>query len=727
MTQVLARLQQLVQRLQDQARRQRHRRLLLLSGEAGDCRGLARELLGTLSATEVLWVGDSAPGEIPCLNNRQALERLGGELDLLVYDAFSGFDQDAFGALGGTLRGGGMLLLLSPPLDAWHLYPDPARNRLLSAGLEPEALKGHFLARLAALLQSDPFAVRVLDGVPLDDPPAADHTPEPPAAVDGECLTGDQAQAVEAILRVVQGHRHRPLVLSSDRGRGKSSALGIAAARMMRKGERHILVTGPRRSAVEALFRQATRLLPEATLEGGELHFEQARLVYSAPDHLLARPQPADLLLVDEAAAIPTALLEGLLEHYPRIVFATTEHGYEGTGRGFALRFRAHLERTRPQWRELRLEAPIRWAADDPLETLLFRLLGLDAEPATYANVVEATPDNVETQLPDSGWLANHETTLQQLFGLLVLAHYRTTPLDLRLLLDAPKLQTLLLRQGDAVVGAALLSDEGGFDDELCREIWAGRRRPKGHLMAQSLAAHVGIATAPALRGLRVVRIAIHPAVQRRGLGSRLMQAVRELARDRGFDYLGTSFGASERLFGFWRRNDLEPVRLGLRTGTSSGDHALLMITPLNKAGLEMSREAGQRFARQLPALLADPLRDLPPELASRLLGASAVGQLAELDARDWSDLSGFCFARRGYETCLPAIEQLSLLGLGDESGLAGEARRLLVLRVIQKRDWGECARLNGLSGRGETERRLREILGELYHRFIDRRIEAVE
>jgi tRNA(Met) cytidine acetyltransferase len=265
----------------------------------------------------------------------------------------------------------------------------------------------------------------------------------------------------------------------------------------------------------------------------------------------------------------------------------------------------------------------------------------------------------------------------------------------------------------------ALLSSEGGFDADLAQRIWAGERRPKGHLMAQSLAAHVGIASAPSLKGLRIVRLAIHPVVQRRGLGSLLLDRVFAHAREAGYDYLGTSFGVSEGLFEFWSRNRLAPVRLGLRTGTSSGDHSVLMIAPLSGQGAEMAQQAGRRFACQLPALLGDPLRTLDAGIGCRLLAVSGAADGLSLEPDDWSDLAAFAFARRGYETSLCAIEKLALKGVCDGE-LSRPERELLVWRVVQKRPWDACARLGGLSGRAALEARLRTTMARLFRQFAD-------
>jgi tRNA(Met) cytidine acetyltransferase len=708
-----------VQNLHQQARAAFQRRLLVLSGRTAWCHDAALEVLNALSSTQPLWLGRAVAKDIPSLHNTQVASLLGRETDLLIYDAHGGFDADAFGLLSGTLRGGGILVLLAPPLHAWSEFLDPEHVRIAVAGVAPGAVSGRFLGRLARLLQSDPAVCIFEQDGRLPRLPEIRSAATRRNSPDPVCRTPDQLTAVTALLHLVSGHRRRPLVLVSDRGRGKSSALGIAAARLLQEGSRQILVTAPSQQATAALFGQAAGMLPQAKHTKGSLHLAHSSLVYMAPDLLLQQPFRADLLLVDEAAAIPTPLLEGLLERYPRIAFATTVHGYEGTGRGFALRFHRILDQRTPQWRQLRLDTPIRWAPDDPLERWLFQALALNASPVPDEQVRDVQSTQCTFERLDRGRLATHEQDLKDLFGLLVLAHYRTTPFDLRHLLDGPNLSVFALRARGRILATALLAQEGGFDEASAHAIWAGYRRPRGHLLAQSLAAHLGLPEGACLRGGRIIRIAVHPALQRRGLGGRLVQELLRAGRALGLDYLGTSFGATTELLRFWYRHELLPVRIGLRRGASSGERSALLLYPLSERGTGLFHRARRRFQRQLPSLLRDPLREMDTDLAALLLSLSPATPALALEESDWNDLIGFAYARRAYESTLPVLEELTLKALTD--GLPEPLQtRLLIMRVVQHRAWPECASTLRLAGRNGVENALRRITAELVLHYAD-------
>jgi tRNA(Met) cytidine acetyltransferase len=691
---------------------------LVIAGEPTWCITQATAALHQLNSSQYLWVGDANDVELTTLPNERAQTQLGRECELLVYNAHSGFDPDAFGALSGTLRGGGLLLLLTPPLSIWHTLADPQAERIRVAGYATAELKGRFLQRIAHILESDPSVLVVTSGT---SPSAPDSPQARPPRVSPfthpHCRTMDQLAAVEAVIRVVKGHRKRPLVLTSDRGRGKSSALGIAAAKLIEGGYHDILVTAPRQAAVSALFAQALKALPGAKSTTLCIDKAGASIRYHAPDHLLSEPRHGDLLLVDEAAAIPTKLLEGLLAHYPRIVFATTVHGYEGTGLGFNIRFKDHLDRHTPQWREVTLSEPIRWSRDDPLEALIFRLLALDASAAKNAEVANANPQAVSVEYPSQQQLLENEKDLNQLFGLLVIAHYRTTPLDLRHLLDGSNLRIALLRYQGLIVAVALLAAEGGFTEAMAEQIWSGRRRPRGHLLAQSLSAHLGLPAAATLKGMRIMRITVHPAIQDRGLGRLLVDSVREEAKTRGFDYLGTSFGATPELIKFWRCCGLQAVRIGLRAGASSSNHSTLFLLPLSKHGATMASEAKKRFSKQLPALLSDTLSQLSSSLAAPLLEGIESPPTTTLEHQDWLDLAAFAFAKRGYDITLHAIEVITLAALADGI-VADRDAKLLIKRVLQKQSWQVCASSIALSGRAATVQQIRQVIGRLVRHY---------
>lgn len=696
------------------------RRGLVLAGGADWCTSGAREVLSGLEFGESMWVTAHPPAGVRALSGAQARKVLGREVDALVFDAHSGFDPDAFGAAVGTLRGGGLLLMLVPPLAEWPSFADPERARIAVAPYTASQVGGRFLQRLAEVLSAaDGVAVLSQDGSvrqprPLPRPAAGEGAPPRPAA---PYRTEEQRLAVEAVERVARARSPRPLVLTSDRGRGKSGALGLAAARLLRLGSGRILVTAPRLSACEALFEQAAGQLPEAEMGRGRIRWGGGAIEFVPPDDLCLTPRTADLVLVDEAAAIPAPLLEQLLVQYPRLVFATTVHGYEGTGRGFDLRFRKVLDARTPGWEAMRLETPVRWAAGDPVEALVYRALLLDAAPAPPAVAARVRPEDCRIERLDRDLLVRDAHLLGELFGLLVLAHYRTRPYDLRHLLDGPNLGVYVLRAGGHVIGTALTAAEGGIDAATARAVFEGRRRLRGHLIPQSLAAHGALVNAPCLRYTRVMRLAVHPAAQARGLGTRLLgRLVADAAAD-GCDAVGASFGATPELLGFWARSGFAAVRLGFTREHTSGSHSAMVLRPLSAAGAALQVAARRRLAEDLTELRADVWRDVDPRLVAALdVGAQGGGRPA-LAPPEWEEIEAFAFAHRGYEASLVPIAKLvrqALVSPTAAAALSTPQRRALELRVVQKRGWAQTAGALGAAGRGEVLAILRGAVGVL-------------
>lgn len=575
-----------------------------------------------------LWVSRTPPDWLSprqCLAPAKARTRLGHEHQLIIMDAAGdGLDPDALGALGGTVLAGGLLVLLTAPDSGSR--PDPDYRRIADYPFDWQRLSARYLARLARCLKADTGVAHWCPAGRLTIPAMAPELEPPDEAatrLEAPFLSEDQAHAVKALVGL---KRRRPLVITADRGRGKSAALGIACARLLEGGVARVDITAPRPTAVAALFERLAALLPGAhwpsphhlTLADGR------EVVFQAPDALAEHLAQADFspdgryLLVDEAAAIPPSLLARWLSAFPRIAFATTVHGYEGSGRGFAVRFRAHLDRHAPLWREITLTTPIRWRSGDPLEATLNKALLLKA---ALVSPLAPTHQHQGCQRLDREQLAADENALQAVVGLLVQSHYRTAPADLRQLLDGPATQIRVLGASAAPLGVSLSREEGGFSETLIRQVTAGERRPQGHLMAQSLAAHVGSGQALKVRWRRISRIAVHPEWRCQGLGKALLDAEEKTAAAAGLDLLGATFGAHPALLRFWQAAGYRPVRVGISRDTATGEHALMVARPLTQRGQRVIEELDRLLAASLPAALGFELCALPAEIGGQLLG----------------------------------------------------------------------------------------------------------
>lgn len=639
------------------------RQLVWLSGDVQQCHVIAQAVWQAHPWQAPLWVGDKNAPCMPTLSPRKVRTRLGAEHQLVVMDTHrTGFDPEALGALAGTLTAGGLLVLITP--QHWGGAPDPDYARFADYPRHWSDLTSHYLARLARQLQASNQIVRWQAGYLPHLPwlSASAHRDTSRDRVgDSDCLTSDQAYAVAQLVGL---KRRRPLVITADRGRGKSAALGIACARLLKRKTQRIVLTAPRLSAVESVFERVAALCPEGqrTSPGRFVLAQGSELLFLPPDGLTEQVEAqqqggaGSYLMVDEAAAIPAALLGQWLTAFPRVAFATTVHGYEGSGRGFALRFRATLERLTPQWKALEIHAPVRWRSGDPLEAVVNQLLLLKA-PLPIAQPQEASAS--ASTLIDRAWLAQQDATLEKLFGLLVQSHYRTSPNDLRQLLDGPGTQLRVIDQAGEPQAVLVTRDEGGFETELADQVARGERRPQGHLLAQSLATHAGCRSALTARWRRVARIATHPERRRQGVGKTLLDEDTAAARQQGVALYGATFGAEASLLRFWLSQGFTPVRLGISRETATGEFAVMVAKALNAQGETVLMELKQRFQAALPSLLAFELRSLPASVVALLLASLPQ---APLSACEWQDVTDVATAYRD-----PALARAALQALARE------------------------------------------------------------
>ncbi|MBL4761363.1 MAG: tRNA(Met) cytidine acetyltransferase, partial [Gammaproteobacteria bacterium] len=452
----------------------------------------------------------------------------------------------------------------------------------------------------------------------------------------------------------------------------------------------------PSMATADTLFEHAGRLLPHAKQKQGHLQLDRAEIKFVAPDALLDSAITADLLLVDEAAAIPTSMLEKLLNKFSRIVFATTLHGYEGTGRGFVIRFQKILDKTTPNWRALQMSTPIRWAKDDKLEAFSFESLLLNASPVEDELIIEANSDACEFEHVDRTELLNDEQSLKELFGLMVLAHYRTRPSDLQMMLDREDVSVYVMREQGHIVASAWLVAEGELDDSLSSAVYACNRRIKGHLLPQSLLAHVGIPTAGALSYQRIIRIAVHPAIQHRGIGQRLLSNIEQHLETKQCDLLGASFAVSTELLNFWYQASFVPVKLGLHQDDVSGSKAVMMLKACSSKGQTVFALAHQRLAEQWSYLLSSHLKQVDAELliaVSQLISTKPVA-LSELNKQE---VNAFAFEQRGFEFSHYSLTLWLREKLSQPQFLQldGGLQALCLKAILQQQDWTEiCAEL---------------------------------
>ncbi|REL25719.1 tRNA(Met) cytidine acetyltransferase [Thalassotalea euphylliae] len=654
------------------------------------------------------------------VNSKTYRHHLGTENNL-VFFADPQLNLDALAALSGTICAGGILYV-------WlgdGASKQAAGNQAATNNVSSTFIASHFVERLCLAAQRQPFIQLVQQNFVQQNNESSQlfahdgygnrqHSADTKMssdqfghdtlgerkfseakAVKPQVTTGQQA-VIAHITRMLSKGRNKPLILTADRGRGKSTALAWASAELLQKAIRPltIAITAPHSMALGVFFSQLGRTLPDGQLSQHCFSWQQHQIIFVPVDELLRAKPQADLLLVDEAAGVPVYLLEKLVKQYSRLVFASTIHGYEGAGKGFTGKFLPLLKAQGVAAQIMELNEPIRWAANDPLEQLMFDACLLNAHlptlPTDLSRRLTSHPELIGYQCFSGQELAADEQMLEQIFAILVTAHYQTKPSDLKLLLDDPAMVILAQVIEQHVIGVALLISESITDQSLHPAIVKGQRRVKGQLVPQALAQQAQLPQALVFEYLRVMRIAVHPSLQNQGLGSQLLQATSDYAKsnyvksnqtkDNQFDFVATSYAASPAVVNFWHRNGFTPVKLGFNRDASSGEHSLMMLKATSSAGqlsafIEL---ASREFYSAFASWLGDEFSALSYQLVTQLLAMAPSHTAESVSVRDWEKINAFKGNVNLYRLARPSLTiwlQAKLVSLGVQLSASCEVK----------------------------------------------------
>ena len=593
---------------------------------------------------------------------------LGTENALVVF-ADSNFHPDAFAALSGTLVAGGFFFYYRPVSSrADDFFKQRINNSVL---IDQDVL---------IVKQSDQSLPALINAQPIKALQAS-------APLPFACKTPEQENAVTAVLKVAQGKRKRPLVLTADRGRGKSSALAIAVAQLLQQTniKLSIAITAGHQDASKVFFQQLARSCAQGEYQQGQFCYQDHVVKFLPVDVLIKQPQTLSLLLVDEAAAIPVHLLTKLTSLYHRIVFSSTVHGYEGAGRGFAIKFLTQLALTCPQYQQLHLKQPIRWAENDPLERFVFNTFLLNVEKRNDKNVA-IVDDNIDHSVISQQQLAENECLLHEVFAVLITAHYQTSPSDLKLLLSNENVRLLISKSDEKVVAVALCLVEGQAQHSDITKLSQSKARLKNQFLPQSLFLHNGIEQAFDYRYLRIMRIAVYPSYQQQGLGSKLLNYVLNYAQQQAFDTVGSSFAANRQLLSFWFKAGFKLTRIGFSCDQASGEHSAAVFYPLTERANEMLHDCHLQFYRSFSYLLTEQYRNLDSELVYLTISYWPKEVLPELSAFDLKTLDDFLSKKRLYDTCVYNLHRYLIYTLATNKLNHSDAP-CLIAKVLQKQD----------------------------------------
>ncbi|KAJ8023746.1 RNA cytidine acetyltransferase [Holothuria leucospilota] len=400
--------------------------------------------------------------------------------------------------------------------------------------------------------------------------------------------TLDQAKALLKFVDAISEKKLRSTVcMTAARGRGKSAALGLAMATAVAFGYSNIFVTAPSPENLRTLFEFVFKgfdaldyqehmdydLVQSTNPEFNKAvvrvniyreHRQTIQYIHPGDSQKLSQ---AELVVIDEAAAIPLPLVKNLLGPY-LVFMSSTINGYEGTGRSLSLKLIYQLRQQNATFgtgsksdskmaasggsktegntvtgrtlHEVSLNESIRYSMGDHVEKWLNELLCLDVMSVPRISSGCPVPESCDLYYVNRDTLFSYhkasEIFLQRLMSIYVSAHYKNTPNDLQLLSDAPAHHIFCLlgpvnpaqNSLPEILCVVQICFEGEISKQTIINSLSRGQRASGDMIPWTVSQQFQDNDFPRLSGARVIRIATHPDYQGMGYGSRSLELLQD-------------------------------------------------------------------------------------------------------------------------------------------------------------------------------------------------------
>ena len=308
--------------------------------------------------------------QVKCISIKQINAYLGSTLDFIIIDLRNIFSPNSLITLVETVRGGGLVIIIGNERESWiksvnkEYLPTSKSSKLLDWFITNITNNSGCIRsikenqQLISFFNPIPFEFNLTQ------------------SIIGIPVSSNQYEVIKSIVSDLKSDKSsiNTDIVISDRGRGKSAAVGLAIAQFILENSTFkfkIIVTARDVSHTQTIFEFILRGLKTNKISY-RLKKDKEKYIGIKVDkgtyiefqwiYDVTKDLNCHILVVDEAAAFSQEKLLEIVGMRAKKIFISTIHGYEGAGRSFQHKILNHIQRRyKNKYRMLRLTEPIRY------------------------------------------------------------------------------------------------------------------------------------------------------------------------------------------------------------------------------------------------------------------------------------------------------------------------------------------------------------------------------